>query len=95
MPCDERSSSGLFPLFYCGFVTTDKFSHNLDAFHLPNLSLLLACLLSTWQGSVALYQAGAQGCAVQLWLYSHPRDAAWDLQNAAKPLASSSQREAA
>lgn len=28
-------------------------------------------------------------------LYSHPRDATWDLQNAAKPLASGRQREAA
>ena len=28
-------------------------------------------------------------------LYSHPRDASWDLQNAAKPLASDRQREAA
>lgn len=30
----------------------------------------------------------------QPWLYSHPRDATWDLQNAAKPLASSRRREA-
>lgn len=28
-----------------------------------NLSLLLAPSFSTWQGSVALYQAGAQQCA--------------------------------
>lgn len=25
----------LFPLFYCSSVTTDNFSHNLDAFHCP------------------------------------------------------------
>lgn len=26
----------LFPLFYCGSVTTDNFPHNLDAFHCPS-----------------------------------------------------------
>lgn len=35
MPHGEGRSVTLFPLFYCGSVTRDNFSHNLDAFHLP------------------------------------------------------------